>query len=158
MKRFCKCLYLMLSVSLNDLLDLEITLKWCARAPWNFDPISTMSSTTLKKLRRKNLILFIEIGWRKCKRIWGEEQIYRTLIPYRSGSALRASRSPEPSSFLSPTDFLGPENFLGPEKPRKRSRSLFGGLFAKKEVSDVISVFQFLTGQNFFSCKLWNNA
>ena len=45
----------------------------------------------------------------------------------RSGSAVRASRSPEPSAFLSP-------DFLGPEKPRKRSRSLFGGLFGKKEV------------------------
>ena len=46
-----------------------------------FDPISTMSSTTLKKLRRKKLILFIEIGCRKCKRICRKEQIYRTLIP-----------------------------------------------------------------------------
>ena len=49
----------------------------------------------------------------------------------RSGSAVRASRSPEPSAFLSP-------DFLGPEKPRKRSRSLFGGLFGKKEVKALI--------------------
>ena len=51
------------------------------------------------------------------------------LLCSRSGSAVRASRSPEPSAFLSP-------DFLGPEKPRRRSRSLFGGLFGKKEVNE----------------------
>ena len=63
----------------------------------------------------KLLALIIEDWWR-C-----------TQTYCRSGSAVRASRSPEPSAFLSP-------DFLGPEKPRKRSRSLFGGLFGKKEV------------------------
>ena len=54
----------------------------------------------------------------------------------RSGSAVRASRSPEPSAFLSP-------DFLGPEKPRKRSRSLFGGIFGKKEVKAHILYYMY---------------
>ena len=88
----------------------------CSLKP--LDPISTMSSTTLKQLRRENLILSIEIGYRKCKRICRKEEIYRTLIPQEWISIASLSK-PGAVLFSQSDRFSWARKFFRPRKTKE---------------------------------------
>ena len=121
-----------------------------------------MSSTTLKKLRRKNLILFIEIGWRKCKRIWGEEQIYRTLIPQEWISIASLSK-PGAVLFSQSDRFSWAREFSRPRKTKEALSFPFWWPFCQEggEWCNIgISVFdrsEFLFMQALKQCINWTN-